>query len=75
MAQQTIVHTLHTWHQSPYGLLLFAFIELLVAYIFGSLAIDTASFLYYGLTLLFIAGGLRNVALLIRYMMSGGLKK
>ena len=62
---KTMKH-LHTWHQTRTGLLLFGVVELSIAYLFASLAIDSGSLWQYALTLLFFVGGLRNIVLIGR---------
>jgi hypothetical protein len=56
---------LDRWHKTRVGLFIFAIIELALAYMFVSLAIDKGSFLYYLLTLIFLVGGLQNIFKLI----------
>lgn len=52
---------LDNWHQTKPGLLVFAVIELAIAYGFVSLAIDRGSLFWYALTLLFLIGFLQNL--------------
>jgi len=52
---------LDAWHKTKTGLLIFAVLELILAYIFVSLAIDKGNFLYYILTLIFLYGSLQNI--------------
>jgi hypothetical protein len=48
------------WHKSRVGYLVFALVELGLAYAFVSLAIDRGDWWWYVLTLLFTAGFLQN---------------
>ncbi len=65
MIRNEMIQTLHKWHQTKLGLLVFALIELAVAYGFASLAIDRGNFLWYLLTLVFLVGALQNFIKLI----------
>jgi hypothetical protein len=56
---------LKKWHQTKPGLLLFAIVELALAYGFGSLAIDRGDIWWYLLTLLSLVGTLQNLVKLI----------
>lgn len=58
---QSIVSKLDTWHQTLTGYVVFAIVELLLGYLFASLAIDSGSYWYYGLALVFGLGGIRNL--------------
>jgi hypothetical protein len=53
---------LDTWHKTRSGLLVFALVELGLAYGFASLAIDRGNLWYYLLTLLFIIGASQSTA-------------
>jgi hypothetical protein len=61
-----MIKQLDKWHKTKLGLLVFALIELAVAYGFASLAIDRGNPLYYLLTLIFLVGSLQNFMKLIR---------
>ncbi len=56
-----LVHKLHAWHQTKKGLASFAVVELLVAYIFLSIAIDTANLWSYTVGVLAAVGAIHNV--------------
>lgn len=56
---------LHSFHQTKPGLLIFALVELALAYGFASLSIDRGNFWYYLLTLIFLVGTLQNLFKLI----------
>jgi hypothetical protein len=49
------------WHQTKLGLLVFAVLELAIAYGFVSLSIDRGNPLWYLLTLIFFVGALQNL--------------
>lgn len=51
---------LHEWHQTKVGLVVFGLLELVLAYIIGSKAIDTANLWEYALTILLIIGAIHN---------------
>ncbi|HSW37591.1 MAG TPA: hypothetical protein VLG37_04470 [Candidatus Saccharimonadales bacterium] len=59
------IKKLENWHQTKLGLLVFALLELAIAYGFGSLAIDRGSFGWFLLTLIFLIGSLQNFIKLI----------
>jgi hypothetical protein len=56
-----MVKKLHNWHQTRLGLLVFALVELAVAYGFASLAIDRGNLWWYLLALVFLVGALQNL--------------
>jgi hypothetical protein len=56
---------LDKWHKTRLGLLVFALIELAIAYGFFSLSIDRGNFFWYLLTLIFLVGFLQNFFKLI----------
>ncbi len=56
---------LHKWHQTKPGLLVFALLELAIAYAFLSLSIDRGNPFWYLLTLVFFIGFLQNSIKLI----------
>lgn len=51
---------LDKWHQTKLGRLVFAIVELAIAYGFGSLAVDRGNLLWYLLALLFFLGSVQN---------------
>lgn len=59
------MHTLDTWHKTKIGLAVFAGVEGIIAYGFGSLAVDRGNFLWYALALLCLFGSLQNLAKLV----------
>lgn len=62
---------LDRWRQTKLGLLAFAAVELVIAYGFGSLAVDRGNFLWYLLALLFLFGCIQNTAKLIGSVVHG----
>jgi len=53
------------WHQTTHGLVIFAILELGLAYLVGSRAIDTGSWAQYAVALLLLVGGIHNVIRLV----------
>ncbi len=66
-----MIQKLDKWHKTKIGLLVFAFIELAIAYGFFSLSIDRGNFAWYLLTLLFLFGSLQNLFKLIGKFING----
>lgn len=66
------MRSLHKWHQTKLGLLVFGLVELAIAYGFASLAIDRGNFLWYLLALIFLVGALQNLVKLIGKLIDGG---
>ncbi len=56
-----MINQLDRWHKTKLGLLAFGLVELAIAYGFMSLSIDRGNFLWYLLTLIFLAGSLQNL--------------
>lgn len=67
--------SLHKWHQTKRGLLVFGLVELAIAYGFASLAIDSGSLWWYLLTLIFFVGVLQNLFKLIGKIFHGRRKR
>ena len=67
MAKRVIIAPIR-WYKTRTSLAMFGVIELAVAYGFASLAIDRGSWWWYGLTLLFFIGALRNFVKLIGWL-------
>ncbi len=65
------ISSLHKWHQTKRGLLIFGLIELLAAYLMGSRAIDTGSLIEYFLTLVFFIGAFHNFIRLVSKLIHG----
>jgi hypothetical protein len=59
------------WHHKKLGLLVFAAIELAIAYGFASLSIDRGNPWWYLLTLVFFIGSLRNILNLFKKIIHG----
>jgi hypothetical protein len=55
-----MLNKLDKWHKTRLGYLVFAIIELAIAYAFISLSIDRGNFWWYLLTLIFFVGFLQN---------------
>jgi len=56
-----MLRKLDRWHKTRAGLLVFAIIELGLAYAFVSLAIDRGNLFYYAMSLIFLIGTLNNI--------------
>lgn len=54
------------WHKTRKGYVIMGILELVLAYIVGSRAIDTGSWWEYGLTVLLLVGGAQNLYHAIR---------
>ena len=61
------ISTLVNWHQSRQGLLTFGLIEIVLAYILGSLSIDNGSLIVYALTFIIFVGSLNNLYKAVRF--------
>jgi hypothetical protein len=59
------INRLDRWHQTKAGLIVFGLIELGVAYVFASWAIDSGRLLAYFLAIVLLIGGLQNLIKLI----------
>ncbi len=55
-----VVKQLDRWHQTKTGLLVFGLVELALAYVFSSWAIDSGSLLAWFLTIVFFIGAIQN---------------
>ena len=64
MTKDTMI-ALARWYQTKRGFLMFGAVELAIAYVFASLAIDRGSWWWYALTLLFFIGALQNFVKLV----------
>jgi len=60
-----MLNKLDKWHKTKLGLLIFAVVELAIAYGFASLSIDRGNLLWYLLTLTFFVGFLQSLVKLI----------
>ena len=56
---------LKAWHDTKKGLMVFGVVELLIAYVFASLAINSGSLWQYFLTLVLFIGGIQNFLKLV----------
>jgi hypothetical protein len=59
------INRLDRWHQTKAGLIVFGLIELGLAYVFASWAIDSGRLLAYFLAIVLLIGGLQNLVKLI----------
>lgn len=69
-----MINKLDKFHKTKSGLLIFALLELGIAYWFASLSIDRGNFAYYILTFIFLFGFLQNSFKLIRNLTNGKRK-
>jgi hypothetical protein len=65
------IDQIDAFHKTLKGRILFGLAELMAAYLFVSLAIDSGSLWHYGLAILFAIGGLNN---LVRVFTTGGIR-
>jgi hypothetical protein len=65
------IKTIKHWHHTKVGLLVFAVVELIVAYGFGSLSINSGNLWWYLLTIIFIVGTIQNITRLIGRFFNG----
>ena len=63
------------WHQTKTGLAVFGVIELAVAYVFASLAIDRGSWWWYTLTLVSLIGALQDFVKLVGRIMDAKARR
>lgn len=61
-----MLQTLDKWHKTRLGHLVFGLVELGLAYLFASLAIDSGSLWQWALAIIFAVGFLNNSIRLIR---------
>jgi hypothetical protein len=54
------------WHQTKRGLIIFAVIELALAYLVGAHALDTGSWAQYAVAVLLLVGSIHNLIRLMR---------
>lgn len=66
MKHANLIEQFDAWHKTRRGYAVMAVVELLLAYIVGSRALDTGSWWQYGFTLLLLIGGIQNLYQLIR---------
>jgi hypothetical protein len=65
------LQTFDRWHKTNVGYLTFTVLELVVAYLVGSRALDTAAWWQYVLSLLLLIGALQNFVKLIGSLIHG----
>jgi len=63
--------TIKQWHHTKIGLLVFATVELIIAYGFGSLSINSGNLWWYLLTIIFLVGTIQNIVRLIGKFFNG----
>lgn len=63
-----IVRKLHRFHKSKTGYLTFGLIELVLAYIFWSIALDTANMWSYLTAVIFTIGAIMNLIYFIKHI-------
>lgn len=66
-----MIEKFDAWHKTKAGLLVFAVLELLLAYLFISLAIDRGSLIYYILALVMLFGFLQNTVKFVGKFLNG----
>jgi hypothetical protein len=66
-----MINQLDKWHKTKLGLLVFAVLELAIAYGFFSLSIDRGNFAWYLLTIVFFVGFLQNFIKLFKKLIHG----
>lgn len=69
------IKELHRWHRTRVGMVFFGLMELIVAYLFASWAIDSANLWAYFFTFVFLLGGIQNLAKAVHIHVKGGSKK
>lgn len=69
------IKDLNQWHQTRRGWLVFALAELVIAYVFASLAIDRGNIWWYLLTIVFSIGSVQNFLKLFGSIISGNRSK
>ena len=60
-----MLQTLDTWHKTRLGHLVFGLVELGLAYLFASLAIDSGSLWHWALAIIFAVGFLQNLVRMV----------
>lgn len=65
------MNALDKWHKTRTGLLVFALVELLLAYGAASWAIDSGNLLLYIATIILLIGGIQNLAKLVIALLHG----
>ena len=63
---KSLTRSVHKWHQTRLGLLIFGLTEGALAYGFFYLSTDRGNLLFYLLTLVFLVGSLQNIFKLLR---------
>ena len=63
--------TVDKWHKTRAGLLVFALVELLLAYAAASWAVDSGNLLLYAATLILVLGSVHNLVKLLGTFIHG----
>ena len=66
-----MIDKLDKWHKTNQGLLVFAVLELAIAYGFFSLSVDRGNFIWYLLAIIFFVGSLQNFIKLFKKLFHG----
>ena len=66
-----MINKIHIWHHTKTGLLVFAVLELAIAYGFFSLSLDRGNIWWYLLTSIFFIGFVQNIVKLIGSLFHG----
>jgi hypothetical protein len=72
---QRTVESLHNWHQTRLGLLIFGVVELALAYVLAARAWDTGSWWEYLFAFISLVGGVQNLSKLIWKLVRHGKYK
>lgn len=62
-----MLNKLDTWHKTRQGYLTFGALELVLAYIFASWAIDSGNLIDYALAVILFVGALQNFVKFVRF--------
>ncbi|HVS58370.1 MAG TPA: hypothetical protein VHD60_01375 [Candidatus Saccharimonadales bacterium] len=62
---------INQFHKTRFGYAVFGLVELGLAYVFASLAIDSGNLWLYLLLLIFLVGGLQNIVKLVNNVIHG----
>lgn len=70
-----MLEQLETFHKTRRGYLVFGVGELLLAYLFASIAIDTANLFAYAASVLLVLGGIMNITKVVTFTVVPPAKK
>lgn len=71
----SILRNIRIWHSTKLGYFGFAFCELILAFIFSTLAVDTGSLWFYILAVILLVGVIQNIVKLIGIIFHVGKSK